>query len=219
MRDSRCHSGAIDIRKQLRRYCKQFNIPMVECRDADLAVKIRKAIICGFFANAAQMQAAGHYRTVRGNQELHIHPNSILHRENPMWVVYHEVVLTTKKYMREVTAIEPMWLCDLAPHFYEFKSGYSTSSGSTAAALATAAAATASNAPASLSQSLLLYHDQHVAGSSSSSSSSNGGHAPRGTAAASASFAIDLTHSGDGDDGDRDVRYRPAKQRKLGGWA
>lgn len=186
---------------------------MVECRDADLAVKIRKAIICGFFANAAQMQAAGHYRTVRGNQELHIHPNSILHRENPMWVVYHEVVLTTEKYMREVTAIEPMWLCDLAPHFYEFKSSYSTSSGS--AASATTATGTASSASASLSQSLLLYHDQHVAGSSSSSS----GHSTRSTAAPSAAYAIDLTHSGDGDDGDRDSRYRPAKQRKLGGWA
>ena len=35
-------------------------------------------------------------------------------------VVYHELVLTTKEYMREVTAIDPKWLVEFAPKFFKF---------------------------------------------------------------------------------------------------
>ncbi|XP_028424334.1 ATP-dependent RNA helicase DHX8-like [Perca flavescens] len=33
-------------------------------------------------------------------------------------LVYHELVLTTKEYMREVTTIDPRWLVEFAPAFY-----------------------------------------------------------------------------------------------------
>ena len=32
--------------------------------------------------------------------------------------MYHEVVMTSKEYMREVTAIEPKWLVEVAPRFF-----------------------------------------------------------------------------------------------------
>ena len=35
-------------------------------------------------------------------------------------VIYHELVLTTKEYMREVTAIDPKWLVEFAPKFFKF---------------------------------------------------------------------------------------------------
>jgi hypothetical protein len=35
-------------------------------------------------------------------------------------VVYHELVMTTKEYMREVTAIDPRWLVEYAPKFFKF---------------------------------------------------------------------------------------------------
>jgi ATP-dependent RNA helicase DHX8/PRP22 len=35
------------------------------------------------------------------------------------WVIYHELVLTTKEYMREVMTIDPRWLVDLAPRFFK----------------------------------------------------------------------------------------------------
>ena len=38
----------------------------------------------------------------------------------PEWVVYHELVLTTKEYMREVIAIDPKWLVEFSPAFYKF---------------------------------------------------------------------------------------------------
>lgn len=35
-------------------------------------------------------------------------------------VVYHELVQTTKEYMREVTTIDPKWLVEFAPSFFRF---------------------------------------------------------------------------------------------------
>ena len=36
-------------------------------------------------------------------------------------MVYHEVVETTKRFMRDVTAVKQDWLVELAPHYYSFK--------------------------------------------------------------------------------------------------
>jgi len=35
-------------------------------------------------------------------------------------VIYHELVQTTKEYMREVTTIDPKWLVEFAPAFFKF---------------------------------------------------------------------------------------------------
>lgn len=37
------------------------------------------------------------------------------------WVVYQELVLTTKEFMRVVSEVEPKWLPEIAPHFYSKK--------------------------------------------------------------------------------------------------
>ncbi len=34
-------------------------------------------------------------------------------------MIYHELVLTTKEYMRECMAIDPKWLVELAPRFFK----------------------------------------------------------------------------------------------------
>ena len=39
----------------------------------------------------------------------------------PRWVVYHELVLTSKEYMRTVSEIKPGWLVEIAPHYYSKK--------------------------------------------------------------------------------------------------
>ena len=36
----------------------------------------------------------------------------------PSRVIYHELVLTTKEYMREVLAVDPKWLAEMAPTFF-----------------------------------------------------------------------------------------------------
>ena len=39
----------------------------------------------------------------------------------PRWIIYHELVLTTKEYARTVTEIKPEWLLEIAPHMYSAK--------------------------------------------------------------------------------------------------
>jgi len=109
-------SRAVEVRKQLRKYMRRFGLSVV-ASDGDTE-KIRKCIVSGFFANAAQVQANGSYRTVRGGTVLDIHPTSVLFKYPPEWVVFHEVLQTSKTFMRDVIAIDPAWLYTLAPHYY-----------------------------------------------------------------------------------------------------
>ncbi|XP_062189991.1 probable pre-mRNA-splicing factor ATP-dependent RNA helicase DEAH9 [Phragmites australis] len=113
----------IDIREQLLRVMKRFGIHLKSC-DRDMQA-VRKAIIAGSFANACHLEEYsqnGMYKTIRTSQEVYIHPSSVLFRVNPKWVVYQSLVSTDKHYMRNVIAIEPSWLTEAAPHFYQFRS-------------------------------------------------------------------------------------------------
>jgi ATP-dependent RNA helicase DHX8/PRP22 len=51
---------------------------------------------------------------------VYIHPSSAIFNRQPEWVVYHELVQTTKEYMREVTVIDAKWLVEFAPAFFRF---------------------------------------------------------------------------------------------------
>ena len=57
---------------------------------------------------------------MRGQELLEIHPSSVLHGIPPAWVVYHDLVYTSKPFMRDITVINPMWLTELAPHYYQY---------------------------------------------------------------------------------------------------
>jgi ATP-dependent RNA helicase DHX8/PRP22 len=107
---------AQDIRKQLIGLMDRFKLPVESCgRTFNL---IRRALCSGFFRNAAKKDPAGGYRTLVENQPVYIYPGSAVFQKNPDYVIYHELVLTTKEYMRNATAIEPKWLLEYAPEFY-----------------------------------------------------------------------------------------------------
>lgn len=82
---------------------------------------IRKAITSGFFYHTARLGKGGQYRTVKHQQSVQIHPQSALFEANPRWVIYHELVFTTKEFMRQVIEIENKWLLEVAPHYYKPK--------------------------------------------------------------------------------------------------
>jgi len=79
---------------------------------------IFKAITAGYFYHIARL-SKGHYHTVKHNQTVVIHPSSSLFDEFPRLVLYHELVLTTKEFMRQVIEIESKWLLEVAPHYYK----------------------------------------------------------------------------------------------------
>jgi len=107
---------AQDVRKQLITIMDRYKLPVVSA--GRNYTRIRKAVCSGFFAHAAKVDPQEGYRTLAEQQVVYIHPSSSLFNKNPEWLLYHELVLTTKEYMREVMAIDPRWLVELAPQFY-----------------------------------------------------------------------------------------------------
>ncbi|KAH9596472.1 ATP-dependent RNA helicase dhx8, variant 2 [Schistosoma haematobium] len=109
---------AQDVRKQLLGIMDRHKLDVVSCgKKTALA---QKAILSGFFRNAAKKDPQEGYRTLVDQQVVYIHPSSALFNRQPDWVVYHELVMTTKEYMREVTTIDPRWLVEFAPNFFKF---------------------------------------------------------------------------------------------------
>ena len=108
---------ARDIRDQLVGLMERVEIEMTG-GDPGNHDAIRKAIAAGYFYNTSRLQKDGSYKTVKNPQSVHIHPSSSLLQALPRWVVYHELVLTSKEYMRCVSEIRPDWLVEIAPHYY-----------------------------------------------------------------------------------------------------
>ena len=108
---------AQDVRKQLLGIMDRYSLDVTSAgRNYDL---IRKAITSGFFYHVAKRDPTEGYKTIVEQQPVHIHPSSALFQRQPDWVLYHELVLTTKEYMRECLAVEARWLTELAPRFFK----------------------------------------------------------------------------------------------------
>lgn len=58
--------------------------------------KVRRAIVSGYFTHAAKKDPQEGYRTMVEGNPVYIHPSSALFNKSPEWVLYHELVLTTK---------------------------------------------------------------------------------------------------------------------------
>jgi ATP-dependent RNA helicase DHX8/PRP22 len=113
----RAMKRAQDVRKQLLGIMDRYKLDVISCgRNFS---KVCKAIIAGFFMNVAKKDPTEGYRTIVDGQPVYIHPSSALFNQNPEWILYHELVLTTKEYTRNVMLVDPKWLVELAPRFYK----------------------------------------------------------------------------------------------------
>ncbi|XP_043285396.1 probable pre-mRNA-splicing factor ATP-dependent RNA helicase mog-4 [Venturia canescens] len=110
---------ARDVREQLVGLMQRVEMELIS--GITETINIRKAITAGYFYHVARLSKGGHYKTAKHNQTVSIHPNSSLFQELPRWILYHELVFTTKEYMRQVTEIESKWLLEVAPHYYKPK--------------------------------------------------------------------------------------------------
>lgn len=112
---------ARDVRDQLAKLCDRVEVTLSSCGTSNLP-PIQRAITAGFFPNAARLQRSGDsYRTVKNNLTVHIHPSSVLMDVRPKWVIFYELVLTSKEFMRSVMPLQPEWLMEVAPHYYKPK--------------------------------------------------------------------------------------------------
>lgn len=107
---------AEDVRKQLLAILERYKMPVESC--GKNWKRVCKAIVSGFFVNAAKKDPQEGYRTLVEGQPVYIHPSSALFNRQPEWLIYHQLVLTSKEYLRECLAIDPKWLVEAAPQFY-----------------------------------------------------------------------------------------------------
>ncbi|ORX44253.1 DUF1605-domain-containing protein [Hesseltinella vesiculosa] len=129
-RDSWCNKHFIhpkamrkarEVRSQLLDIMKALKMPYSSCStDWDV---IRKCICSAYFHQAARVKGIGEYINCRSGMKCHLHPTSALYGAGftPDYVVYHELVMTSKEYMQCVTAVDPFWLAEMGPMFFSIR--------------------------------------------------------------------------------------------------
>jgi len=84
---------------------------------------VRQAICSGYFHHAAKMRGIGEYLNLRSAVTSYLHPTSALYASGSTYeyIVYHEVMVTTKEYLQHATAVEPEWLAQQGPMFFDLR--------------------------------------------------------------------------------------------------
>jgi ATP-dependent RNA helicase DHX8/PRP22 len=114
---ARAMRRAKDVRGQLLKIMERYKHSIRSCgRDTQ---KVRQALCSGFFRSAARKDPQEGYKTLIEGTPVYLHPSSALFGKQAEWVIYHELVLTTKEYMHWTTTIEPKWLVAAAPTFFK----------------------------------------------------------------------------------------------------
>ncbi len=111
-----------EIRAQLKDIMEQQKIKLTSVPSSRFDL-VRKAICSGYFVNAAKIKGIGEYVNLRSGIPCKMHPSSALFALGyaPDYIVYHELVMTSKEYMHCVTAVDPYWLAELGSMFYSVR--------------------------------------------------------------------------------------------------
>ncbi len=120
----RALQSADNVREQLKRIMEKSGLDLISTpfQNKEYYTNIRRALVSGFFMQIAKKEGSGKtYRTVKDDQAVLLHPSTVLGADFE-WVVYNEFVLTTKNYVRTVTAVKPEWLLvSLKPNLAGFQ--------------------------------------------------------------------------------------------------
>jgi len=117
---------AREVRSQLLDLMKSSHVEHVSCgNEWDV---VRQAVTSAYFHQAAKLKGIGEYVNMRTGMPCNLHPSSALAGMGftPDYIVYHELVFTSKEYMNCVTAVEPHWLAEMGPMFFQIKESHKT---------------------------------------------------------------------------------------------
>ena len=113
-----------DIRDQLAGLCDRVLEGSSTCGGTSNPQPVLRAITAAFFLNAARLQRSGDgYRTLKTSTTVYVHPSSVVKSYDPppKLIIYHELVVTSKEYVRSVIPIEARWLTEFGSHYYDKK--------------------------------------------------------------------------------------------------
>ncbi|XP_065184258.1 pre-mRNA-splicing factor ATP-dependent RNA helicase PRP16-like [Sycon ciliatum] len=110
-----------EVRQQLHDIMDKQKLELISCNTQwDI---VRKCISSAYFFQAARLKGIGEYVNCRTGMPCHLHPTSALYGMGftPDYIVYHELIMTSKEYMQCVTAVDGEWLAELGPMFFSIK--------------------------------------------------------------------------------------------------
>ena len=94
-----------------------------EATSSPLSQRVRQSICYGLFCNVGRVSASRrNFRTMDGHGTVaYVHPSSALFgcEQSLDWVVYFELVETSKTYMRTLCPIKYAWVKDLLPQLHD----------------------------------------------------------------------------------------------------
>ena len=106
--DSKAMTQVLEIRNQLVAFCEQHKLILGPIKESDVVLS---AFVNGSVNRVALKNPDASYKTVVGDIDTIIHPASVLSSigaaRKPEIVMFHELVQTTKKFMRVVSEISP----------------------------------------------------------------------------------------------------------------
>ncbi|XP_003227326.2 probable ATP-dependent RNA helicase DHX40 isoform X1 [Anolis carolinensis] len=83
---------------------------------------LRRCLCAGYFANVARRSVGKSFCTMDGHgSTVYIHPSSALHNQEAQleWILFHDVLVTSRIYVRTVCPIRYDWVQDLLPRLHE----------------------------------------------------------------------------------------------------
>lgn len=112
-----------EVRSQLEKLCRRVGVKLDVTKPKSTNL-VQKALFSGFFPNVATLLKMGNgYSLLKMKKPVFIHPSSRLFqiKPPPKTVLYHELVLTSKEYMRNCMIINEKWIEEFANHYYHQK--------------------------------------------------------------------------------------------------
>ena len=81
---------------------------------------IIKCLISGYFSNVAKLNNDGKYHTFRNKIIVMPHNTSVIANYGilPEWIIYSQVIHSKTTQIRDITKIEPLWLIEIANHYF-----------------------------------------------------------------------------------------------------
>ncbi|KAM8742207.1 ATP-dependent RNA helicase DHX33 [Acanthopagrus schlegelii] len=105
-----------DVQAQLKDICLKLNLKLESC-GPDTG-NVRHCLAHGMFVNAAELQPDGSYLALDTHQPVAIHPSSVLFQAKPAYVVFNELLHTSRCYMRDLCLVDADWLLEAAPEYF-----------------------------------------------------------------------------------------------------
>ena len=107
---------AQEVRKQLIALCQKNQIQIQSC--VNHTELVRQALAEGMFTNVARLTRDGHYVSLDSKQKAYIHPSSVLFKNKPELVVFTELLVTQKSYMKALSLVDAIWLTNAQPAYF-----------------------------------------------------------------------------------------------------